>query len=87
MQRAAKDILAAGIGSKQMNAAFGDPKQMSFKCQGFNIDIKQGTGQIPFDVYQAVSPALDEKFDITPLGAIHCCDPAEICLNRALAGG
>ena len=69
MKRSREDILAGGIGTKQVDVPVAHPEQVCFRRN---------------EAEKFVFRPFNKKLDVTTLVFIDCLDPAEIGLDRPL---
>ena len=80
MQSARKDVLAAVVGTEEVDVALVDAEEVRCQGQRLKIDVEGPAGQVELDVDQAVIPTLDEKRQVAALVLVDLRHPAEVRL-------
>ena len=82
MQGPPENVLAAGIGSKDVDTTFIDPEQVRGEGYAGYPEVQRLARQIDIKLEVGILPPVDEKIDVTPLLGINLRHPAEIGLDR-----
>ena len=78
MQGAGEDILAAVVGSEDMDAAFVDAKQMRVEREPRYAEVQHFTRQIDVIGEVFVLPPFDKEMNVSALFRVNLGHPAEV---------